>query len=175
MRKLLSMLAIVIGLVVGYGFTNEVRACEDDMCAKEFALETMDEHIAIDDCTEEHIACIECEGYFCANLSCWCGKEMSVANECMTYEELMIFDEMIHDIYLEEYCTNLCEECDSYYYKECMCDACYTDCIGCIEYDYELFVCDYYDMIIDEYEEVLQGIIDNRTAPKKQKVVVCYF
>ena len=171
MRKMLSMLTIVIGLVVGYGFTNEVRACDcEDECT--FALEIMDEHIAIDDCTEEHTACIECEGYFCANLSCWCGKEVS---ECMTREELRMFDAMIWDMYLEEYCTNLCEECDSYYYKECMCDACSSDCMDCMAFDYELFIEDYIDMIIDEYEEVLQGIIDSRTAPKKQKVVVCYF
>ena len=84
----------------------------------------------------------------------------------MTYDEMMMFDAMIYnDLYLEEYCTNLCEECDTYYYKECMCDSCYDDCIDCLEWDYELFIMDYYDMIMDEYEEVLQGIIDSRNNP----------
>lgn len=93
----------------------------------------------------------------------------------MTYDELLMFDAMIYnDLYLEEYCTNLCEECDTYYYKECMCDSCYDDCIDCLEYDYELFVMDYYDMIMDEYEEILQGIIDSRNNPKVE-VKICYF
>lgn len=85
----------------------------------------------------------------------------------MTYDELMKFDAMIYEIYLEEYCTNYCEKCDSYYYKECMCEACSTDCPDCLSYDYELyFVMDYYDMIMDEYEEVLRGIVDNRNNTK---------
>jgi hypothetical protein len=93
----------------------------------------------------------------------------------MTYDELLMFDAMIYnDLYLEEYCTNLCEECDTYYYKECMCDSCYSDCIDCLEYDYELFVMDYYDMIMDEYEEILQGIIDSRNNPKVE-IKICKF
>lgn len=93
----------------------------------------------------------------------------------MTYDELLMFDAMIYnDLYLEEYCTNLCEECDTYYYKECMCDSCYSDCIDCLEYDYELFVMDYYDMIMDEYEEILQGIIDSRNNPKVE-IKICNF
>lgn len=167
MRKLIAV--IIIGLVAGFGFTNDISACDDDMCAKDFALEILDQHMTQDDCLENHTACIECEGYFCANLSCWCGKEIC---DYMTYDELMIFGEMIYEIYLEEYCTNLCEECDTYYYKECMCDSCYDDCIDCLEYDYEIFVENYYDMIIDEYEEVLQGIIDSRENPVVE-VVIC--
>ena len=93
----------------------------------------------------------------------------------MTYDELLMFDAMIYnDLYLEEYCTNLCEECETYYYKECMCDSCYSDCIDCLEYDYELFVMDYYDMIMDEYEEILQGIIDSRNNPKVE-IKICNF
>jgi hypothetical protein len=93
----------------------------------------------------------------------------------MTYDELLMFDAMIYnDLYLEEYCTNLCEECDTYYYKECMCDSCHSDCIDCLEYDYELFVMDYYDMIMDEYEEILQGIIDSRNNPKVE-IKICKF
>ncbi len=171
MRKLIAGLMIMAGLVIG--FTNEVKACDDDICAKEFALEILDQHMTQDYCLENHTACIECEGYFCANLTCWCGKEVSEASY-MTYDELMIFGEMIYEIYLEEYCTNLCEECDTYYYKECMCDSCYDDCIDCLEYDYEIFVDDYYDMIMDEYEEVLQGIIDSRENPVVE-VVICEF
>ena len=84
----------------------------------------------------------------------------------MTYDELMRFDAVIYDLYLEEYCTNYCEDCDSYYYKECMCDACYADCEDCLSFDYELFVSDHYDTIINAYEEILSGIIERRNNPQ---------
>lgn len=125
MRKLMLILAMIVGLVVG--FTNEVDA-HDEV------------------------------------------SEMSY----MTHNELKMFDEMIYEIYLEEYCTNLCEECDFYYYAECMCNACYDDCEDCLSYDYEIFVDDHYDMIMDYYEEVLRDIIDSRNNPKVE-VKICEF
>lgn len=161
MRKLIASIIIGLGLVVG--FSSDINACDDEMCAKEFAIEVRDEHIDMDCCEEEHTACLECEGYFCADLTCWCGEEVT---SYMTDIEMMNFSDMIHDIYLEEYCTNYCEDCDSYYYKECMCDACYSDCEECADYDYELFIMDYNDIIMDEYYEVLRGIIDSRNNPK---------
>ena len=93
----------------------------------------------------------------------------------MTYDELMQFDKMMYNLYLEEYCTNYCEECDSYYYKECMCNACSDNCQDCYMYDYELyFIIDCYDMIMDQYEEVLSGIIERRNNPQVE-VVPSYF
>lgn len=93
----------------------------------------------------------------------------------MTYDELMQFDKMIYNLYLEEYCTNYCEECDSYYYKECMCNACSADCEECLSYDYEIhFIMDHYDMIMDAYEEILSGIIERRNNPQVE-VVPSYF
>ena len=93
----------------------------------------------------------------------------------MTYDDLMRFDAVIYDLYLEEYCTNYCEECDSYYYKECMCNACSADCEECLNYDYELhFIMDHYDMIMDAYEEILSGIIERRNNPQVE-VVPSYF
>lgn len=66
-------------------------------------------------------------------------------------------EEMIWDIYVEEYCVNECDECDSYYYKECMCDSCEdgNDCYECLQADYEIFIEDYYDMIMDMADEML--------------------
>lgn len=93
----------------------------------------------------------------------------------MTYDELMQFDKMMYNLYLEEYCTNYCEECDSYYYKECMCNACSDNCQDCYMYDYEFyFIIDCYDMIMDQYEEVLSGIIERRNNPQIE-VVPSYF
>jgi hypothetical protein len=130
MRKIMIMLAMIVGLVMS--MASESIACDD------------------------------------------CSDVGAITNSYMTYEEMLEFDEMIYEIYLEEYCINECNECDSYYYKECMCNACYSDCIDCLSYDYEIFVIDYYDMIMDEYEEVLRGIIDNRLYPKVE-IKICYF
>ena len=93
----------------------------------------------------------------------------------MTYDELMQFDKMMYNLYLEEYCTNYCEDCDTYYYKECMCNACSDNCQDCYMYDYEFyFIIDCYDMIMDQYEEVLSGIIERRNNPQVE-VVPSYF
>lgn len=109
------------------------------------------------------------------------GSNVNACDDCsneeiyMTYEQLCQFDQAIYEIYLEEYCTNLCEDCDTYYYKDCMCDACSSDCYGCIMYDYELFVEDNYEMIMNIYERVLDQLADYRMSQtEKETVIVIY-
>lgn len=62
--------ALVTGLVIGSGFVNEVEACDD------FAEEVIEKHIHRDKCTETHYLCSECGGFYCENLTCWCGEEV---------------------------------------------------------------------------------------------------
>lgn len=104
-------------------------------------------------------------------------NEVSEKNVVMTYDELMMFDEMIYDIYCERYCTNYCEDCDSYYYEECMCEACYGDCYDCLIYDYELFVEDYYELIMNIYEDVLDDLEESRIANEEsnEEMIICEF
>lgn len=70
-------------------------------------------------------------------------------------EDYHKFESDIFDLYLEE-CVNECNECDYYYYKECMCNACYSDCADCSDYDFELFIDDNYDMIMEYYDFLLE-------------------
>lgn len=181
MRKLFAMVVIGLSVAVGFGAMNNVSACDtcetktyEEMTDKEFAMHVRDEHIETDSCTEEHYECIECEGYFCDNLTCWCGEE--VTNVYMTYEQLCQFDQAIYELYLNEYCTNLCEECDTYYYKDCMCEAlengCGTDCEVCSFYDYELFIEDNYDMIMDIYEDIMNQLEEYRIAREEEETVI---
>jgi hypothetical protein len=65
------------------------------------------------------------------------------------------FESHIFECYLKE-CSNYCSDCDCYYYKECMCNACYTDCPDCSDYDYELYIDDNYDMILEYYDYLLE-------------------
>ena len=93
----------------------------------------------------------------------------------MSYEEFDIFEEMIWDIYVEEYCVNECNECDSYYYKECMCDSCElgNECYECLHVDYEIFIADNYDYIMSIADDLLveiQEIIEDMN----QQVLVIY-
>lgn len=167
------VMSMIIGLsvAVGIGFANEVNTCDDCVIETE-------EH---EDCVCEsfQLQCENCGGLYCQEYACECGRcEGIFTNEVsvMTYDELMIFDEMIWDMYCEEYCINECEECDSYYYKECMCESCGNDCYDCLHYDYEIFVMDYYDMIMDIYEEVLEGLEDSRIAKEREvEIVICEF
>jgi hypothetical protein len=141
MKNLVMSAIIGLGLVVGFGaMSNEVNAC--DNCVIE-RIETEEHEDCI--CGSFQLQCENCGGLYCQEYACECGRcegiiceEPEEKNVVMTYDELMIFNEMIWDIYCEEYCTNYCEECDYYYYTECMCDAC--DCEDCLNYDYELFV-----------------------------------
>lgn len=109
------------------------------------------------------------------------GSNVNACDDCsneeiyMTYEQLCQFDQAIYEIYLEEYCTNLCEDCDTYYYKDCMCDACSSDCYGCIMYDYELFVEDNYDMIMNIYERVLDQLADYRMSQTEEETVIVIY
>ena len=108
-----------------------------------------------------------------------CIREGIIADETyMTYEEYYAFEEMIHDLYIEEYCVDYCEKCDEYYYDECFCESeCeYDDC----EHDYVIFIEDHYDMIMDEYEEVLRGISDEGTDSRvseenDSEITICEF
>ena len=197
--------ALVTGLVIGFGFANEVSACDD------FAESVIEKHIHRDKCTETHYLCSECEGYYCENLTCWCGEEVfsdyifeqdhdhrhELCEECgeiygvdecnigcdcvneasvvMSYQEFSIFEEKIWDIYMEEYCVNECNECDSYYYKECMCDSCElgNECYECLHVDYEIFIADNYDYIMsiaDDFLVEIQEIIEEAN----QQVLVIY-
>ena len=63
-------------------------------------------------------------------------------------------EDMVYDMYLEE-CTEYCEHCDLYYYDDCMCNACATDCYECGEYDFDMFIEDNYDEIKVMAEELL--------------------
>ena len=65
------------------------------------------------------------------------------------------FESDIFDCYLEE-CSNYCSDCDYYYYKSCNCNACYSDCADCSDYDYELYIDDNYDIILEYYDFLLE-------------------
>lgn len=65
------------------------------------------------------------------------------------------FESDIFDLYLEE-CEHYCSDCDYYYYKSCNCNACYSDCADCSDYDYELFIDDNYDMVLEYYDFLLE-------------------
>lgn len=85
----------------------------------------------------------------------------------MTCEEYHMFEEIVWDSYINNYCVNECDECDSYYYKECMCDSCEngTDCYECLNKDFYIFIDDYYEEIMDLSDEILldiQNIIQER-------------
>ena len=126
-KTLVVGLVIGLGLVVGFGFGNDINANE-------------------------------------------------VSETYMTYEEYYEFEEMIHDLYLEEYCVNYCNECDSYYYDECFCmyECEYDDC----EHDYAIFIEDHYEMIMDIYEEVLRGIQQEENEPvvrETNEMIICEF
>ena len=67
------------------------------------------------------------------------------------------FEDYIYDIYLTEYCVNDCETCDRYYYEHCFCCDCDSD-EECCETDYQSFIDDNMDMILDEYLTILTDI-----------------
>lgn len=101
MKKLFVGILVGLGLVVtGVMNANEVSACES--CNTDsFAEQVIEEHIHEDLCTEIHGACEECGGYFCENLTCWCGEE---ANEADDYYE-----------YFENVEHKQCAECNGVY------------------------------------------------------------
>lgn len=219
MKKVLVGALLVLGLVIGSGFVNEVSACDDCNSVYDFAEEVIEKHIHRDKCTETHYLCSECGGFYCENLPCWCGDcngeasdyiyeqdadrehrecqlcgglygvdECNIGCDCvanvvsevsivMSYQEFGIFEEMIWDIYVEEYCVNECNECDSYYYKECMCDSCElgNECYECLHADYEIFIADNYDYIMSIADDLLVEIyMSEANEDMNQQVLVIY-
>jgi hypothetical protein len=67
-------------------------------------------------------------------------------------------EERVFDMFLEDYCTNYCEECDCYYYEICDCEVPCAECNEPVECDFAIFVCDNYDMIMDLADEMLEMI-----------------
>lgn len=174
MRKLVMSIVIGLGLVVGFGAMSNVNACDDCVIER---IETEEHEDCV--CGSFQLQCENCGGLYCQEYACECGRcegiiceESKEETVVMTYDELMIFDEMIWDIYCEEYCINECDKCDYYYYTECMCDACYSDCEDCIFYDYEIFVADNYDMIMDIYEDIMNQLEEYRIAKEREETVI---
>ena len=178
MRKLFAMVVIGLGISVAVGFGFEVYACDDCVIER---IET-DEH---EDCIcgSFQLQCENCGGLYCQEYACECGRcegiiceESKEENIVMTYEEVMRFEQVIYDIYWDEYCTNHCEECGLRYYEECMCEAlengCGTDCEVCSFYDYELFIEDNYDMIMDIYEDIMNQLEEYRIAREEEETVI---
>lgn len=164
-----------------YGIDECYIGCD---CVKRIETEEHEDCI----CGSFQLQCENCGGLYCQEYACECGRcegiideESKEENVVMTYEELMIFEENIWDIYYEEYCTNYCEECGVRYYEECMCEAlengCGTDCEICSFYDYELFIEDNYDMIMDIYEDIMNQLEEYRIAREKEETVmiICEF
>lgn len=67
-------------------------------------------------------------------------------------------EERVFDMFLEDYCTNYCEECDCYYYEICDCEYACAECNEPVECDFKVFICDNYDMILDLADEMLEEI-----------------
>lgn len=169
MKKVLVRMLIVgalvtglVGLGVAISFIREANEASHADCI----------------CGSFQLQCENCGGLYCQEYACECGRCEGIideANVVMSYQEFGIFEEMIWDIYMEEYCVNECEECDSYYYKECMCDSCElgNECYECLHADYEIFIADNYDYIMsiaDDLLEEIQEIIEKAN----QQVLVIY-
>ena len=210
MKKLFVGMLIGLGLVAGFGFTNEVSACENNssgeytcaLCEEQYCMEEncdvtcecgievfelevdyIAEHKENDECTDNHFLCENCGAFFCLTEDCYCGEY--VVNERYIYEEifanemimspyeLACFEEMIWDMFLEDYCVNYCEECDCYYYEICDCEYACAECNEPVECDFAIFVCDNYDYIMsiaDDFLEEIQEIIEDMN----QQVLVIY-
>lgn len=162
--------ALVTGLVIGSGFVNEVSACED--CNIE-RIETEEHADCI--CGSFQLQCENCGGLYCQEYACECGRCEGIIDEAneesiiMSYQEFGIFEEMIWDMFLEDYCTNYCEECDCYYYEICDCEVPCAECNEPVECDFAIFVCDNYDYIMSIADDLLEIIED-----MNQQVLVIY-
>lgn len=86
-----------------------------------------------------------------------CENDSNMPQYLSAYE-LACFEEMVFDIFLEEYCVNYCEECDCYYYEICDCEVPCEECNESVECDFKVFICDNYDMIQDLADEILEMI-----------------
>ena len=67
-------------------------------------------------------------------------------------------EERVFDMFLEDYCTNYCEECDCYYYEICDCEVPCAECNESVECDFAIFVIAERDMIMDLADEMLEMI-----------------
>ena len=67
-------------------------------------------------------------------------------------------EERVFDMFLEDYCTNYCEECDCYYYEICDCEYACAECNEPVECDFAIFVIAERDMILDLADEMLEEI-----------------
>jgi hypothetical protein len=118
-------------------------------------------------------------------------NEMSVyaCDDCsneeiyMTQEDLNAFDCYVwNELYMKS-CVNYCEECDIEYYEHCSCE-CRKECEEegyrftpedeeyCWEYDYQLFIEDNYDMIMDIYENIMNQLEEYRIAKEREETVI---
>jgi hypothetical protein len=174
--------------------------CECGIEVFELEVDYIAEHKENDKCTDNHFLCENCGAFFCLTEDCWCGEyevsnryiyEEIFANEMnivMTQEELSAFKCYVwNELYMKS-CVNYCEECDIEYYEHCSCE-CRKECEEegyrftpedeeyCWEYDYQLFVEDNYDMIMDIYEELLEEKQERIVAKEKEETVmiICEF
>ena len=83
-------------------------------------------------------------------------------------------EDMVYEMYLEE-CTEYCEHCEYYYYDDCMCNACATDCYECGEYDFDMFIEDNYEEIMVMAEELLNYMQEDYDDRNNIVNMVCEF
>jgi hypothetical protein len=131
-----------------------------------------------DDCVIERIETEEPEDCIC--------EEPEEESVVMTSEEVSAFDCYVwNELYMKS-CVNYCEECDIEYYRHCSCE-CREECEEegyeftpedeeyCWEYDYQLFIEDNYDMIMDIYEELLEEKQERIIAKEKESNVIVVY
>ena len=84
-------------------------------------------------------------------------------------------EERVFDMFLEDYCTNYCEECDCYYYEICDCEVPCAECNESVECDFKVFICDNYDMIMDLADEMLEMIQQEAKRDSMSDYELCEF
>ena len=160
MKKLFVGMLIGLGLVAGFGFANEVEACENHSCGEytcalceeqycmeencsvtcecgievfELEVDYIAEHKESEACADEHILCENCGAFFCLTEDCYCGEY--VVNEHYVYEEIFASEANVVMSYEELYVFE--EMVFDMYLEECVnyCEEC--DC-----YYYEICDCE---------------------------------
>lgn len=217
MKKLFVGILVGLGLVAGFGFANEVEACENNSCGEytcalceeqycmeencsvtcecgievfELEVDYIAEHKVEDKCTDEHILCENCGAFFCLTEDCYCGEyvvnehyvyeeifanEVSEVSVVMNYEEYYELHDIVFEMYLEE-CVNECNECGYYYYEHCMCEACEEGemCDECYYYDFDMYIADNYEMIMELAEDIVIGNYAYEESETNEVSVVVY-
>jgi hypothetical protein len=84
-------------------------------------------------------------------------------------------EERVFDMFLEDYCTNYCEECDCYYYEICDCEYACAECSESVECDFKVFICDNYDMIMELADEMLEEIQQEAKRDSMTYYELCEF